>query len=58
MWEKIDMPSINFYRSKEMIFDQDSQRITKRNGAYGAEVFGYIGQKGRFWSMKSNGGHA
>jgi hypothetical protein len=43
MWEKIDM----LY----------NQRLTKRNGAYGAKVFGGFEQKGRFWSMKSNGGY-
>lgn len=58
MWEKIGMLSINFYRPKEMIFDQGNQRLTKRNGAYGAEVFGYFEQKGHFWCMKNNGGHA
>ena len=40
-----------------MIFGQDGQRLTKHNGAYGAKVLGYLGQKGHFWSMKNNGGH-
>jgi hypothetical protein len=57
MWEKIDMLSINFYRSKMMIFVQNNQRMTKCKGVYGAKVLGDFEQKGRFWSMKSNGGY-
>jgi hypothetical protein len=57
MWEKIDMHFINFYRSGMMIFAQEGQILKKRSAVYGAKVFGYLGQKGHFWSMKNNGGH-
>jgi hypothetical protein len=48
---------ISFINSKMMIFDQDIQEPTKRNGDYGAKVLGYTEQKVLLLNKKSYGGH-
>ncbi|MCA9324191.1 hypothetical protein KC992_03785 [Candidatus Saccharibacteria bacterium] len=57
MWEKIDMLFMSFTNTKMMIFVQNNQGLTKRNGDYGAKVLVCSGQKGHFLDRKSYGGH-
>ena len=48
---------MNFTNTKMMIFVQNNQGLTKRNGDYGAKVLVCSGQKGHFLDRKSYGGH-
>ena len=51
------MPFINFTRTKMMIFLQNNQGMTKRNGDYGAKVLVCSEQKGYFLDRISFGGY-